>query len=526
MRFLTAFACTAVLAVAQSPLTTTFANNNSGGVGGAIYFDLTDTLGGGLTITDLDLNLNSTSGSTGTIDVYQIFGGTFRGNESNMAAWSLLSSGPVTSSGAGQPSNVLLNPPIIIPPLGSSAIALVANGLAHAYTNGTGGAGSAQVFSTTELTLTAGTASNSPFATLLFDPRIPNINIHYSLGTSSSVATNTSLGQGCIREYTSFFENFAPGAFDLNNTAISLLSTGNNYLVTSGGTYNPVGSLGTPTTLTLPANGQVAAGTLGLQVGSNGWVALGSGNSTAATPSVATLLSNPATAFYCWKSLNPTATGSGPVQYEEDVATGRAQVTFDGVFDSGGTTTAAANFVQFQVDTATNNVVIAWQTMSPTGIGIVVGYSPGGASVDPGATDLSQVASGNTVILTGNNDITPLSLTATSRPVLGTSWNLEVQDIPASTVFGVNIFGASDPGILDLSFLGLPGCELRANVDFVGGPWMPTGTTFNYVFPMPAMPLSLVGFEVFTQAATFGVPPVNAFGAITSNGVKGIVGDI
>ena len=55
---------------------------------------------------------------------------------------------------------------------------------------------------------------------------------------------------------------------------------------------------------------------------------------------------------------------------------------------------------------------------------------------------------------------------------------------------------------------------------------MPTGTTFNYVFPMPAMPLSLVGFEVFTQAATFGVPPVNAFGAITSNGVKGIVGDI
>jgi hypothetical protein len=36
----------------------------------------------------------------------------------------------------------------------------------------------------------------------------------------------------------------------------------------------------------------------------------------------------------------------------------------------------------------------------------------------------------------------------------------------------------------------------------------------------------LVGFQLFTQSAVFQVPPLNPFGAITSNGVRGTIGDV
>lgn len=68
-------------------------------------------------------------------------------------------------------------------------------------------------------------------------------------------------------------------------------------------------------------------------------------------------------------------------------------------------------------------------------------------------------------------------------------------------------------------------CPLRASLGVVIGPWTPTGSSYGYSFPVPALPLGLVGFELFTQAATFANPAPNTFGAITSNGVRGTVGD-
>ncbi|HEX5053989.1 MAG TPA: hypothetical protein VFZ65_19580 [Planctomycetota bacterium] len=342
-------------------------------------------------------------------------------------------------------------------------------------------------------------------------------------GASMNCASNTVLGQGCIRSYTSFYENFtSAGAFDLASSSLMLIAAGGTYVVTAGGSYNAVGSLSAPTSLTLTDDSSIATGTLGLTVGSNGWVALGAGNSNGFTPDVPTLLDNPATAFYCWHDYNPAAAGSGLVKYEE--AGTMAQITFDGVYDYGGTSAANANNLQFQIDTATGNVVIAWGTMSTLGNAFLVGYSPGGTSLDPGNSNLSDVRLGLSVITTGTTDIVPLSLAAISTPALGASWNLEVRDIPVGTVFGVNIFGVSDPGIPDLFFLGMPGCQLRASLDAIVGPWFPAGSTHGYSFPVPATPASLVGFNLFTQAATFGVPPVNAFGAVTSGGVKGTIG--
>ena len=118
-----------------------------------------------------------------------------------------------------------------------------------------------------------------------------------------------------------------------------------------------------------------------------------------------------------------------------------------------------------------------------------------------------------------------LALAATTRPVLGSTWELIAAGLPAGTQFGVTVLGGADPGILNLAFLGLPGCQLRASVDVVLGPWLPTAATWQQPLAIPASPASLTGFALFAPAATFVVPAPNAFGALTSNGVVGVRGD-
>jgi hypothetical protein len=186
---------------------------------------------------------------------------------------------------------------------------------------------------------------------------------------------------------------------------------------------------------------------------------------------------------------------------------------------------AGTNTFQFQLYPS-GLVNIVWVTMTPLGAngGVMVGYSPAGASLDPGNTDLTNI--GVTPINTSTTDVPPLALSPGTRPVLGTNWNLTTSQIPATGIFGVDIFGITDPGILDLFFLGMPGCQLRTTLDVIAGPWVVGGTTHNYSFAVPATPPSLIGFQLFTQSAVWQVPPVNAFGAIISNGVRGTLGDV
>ncbi|MFO1051023.1 MAG: hypothetical protein U1F36_02260 [Planctomycetota bacterium] len=129
----------------------------------------------------------------------------------------------------------------------------------------------------------------------------------------------------------------------------------------------------------------------------------------------------------------------------------------------------------------------------------------------------------NTSIGSGCNGLT---LGANSRPVLGSNWSLTVSGIPATASFGASFFGFSDPGLLDLANLGMPTCQLRASLDWVAGPWTPSGASQGYSFPIPAGSPSLLGLQFFTQAIVFTAPPVNAFGAITSNGMMGTLGDL
>ena len=341
-------------------------------------------------------------------------------------------------------------------------------------------------------------------------------------------ATAVSQGAGCLAQFGSFYENFGTAAsFDMASNSITLTSTGSGYVVTlGGGIYNPVGSLGAPTSLALTDDSQVAAGTLGLTVGSNGWVATGAGNSNAFTPSITTMLANPASAWYSWHDMNPTIVGSGQVKYEESGTL--AQVTYDGVWDFAGTTAADANNIQFQINTATGSVVICWGTMSTlgaSGTGHLCGYSPGGASADPGNTDLSALIA----LITYTTDIQPLSLVGVGRPIQGpvaVNYDVTTGNIPPSALIHLGIVGLAAPGV-PLFFLGMPGCFLNSSMDVVVGPsiFPPASLTWT-ALTLPALPPAFVGFQFNAQGVILGTPLNTAFGvgALTSNGMQMTVG--
>ena len=520
MRQLLSLCLTALAVTAQSPLTTTFLNNNAGAVGGGVYFDLNVTIAAGITITGLDLNVTG----AGSVDVYIASGGR-TGIQTNMAAWTLVSSGTVSSLGVGLPSPVAISPFSLTAGLYGVALAAV-GGVAHSYTYGNG---ANQTVITNEVTLLAGEATNTAFVGGLFTPRVVNTNIYFTSTGSGTFATNTTLGQGCIRAYASAYESFAsPAAFDLNGTSMTMIPSGGGYVVLSAGGFLPLGSISTPQVLALTDDSEVAVPLVAmgsfpantgvvtsLTVCSNGYVSTATGNGTAFTPSVPALLAAPQTIWSCWHDFNPAA--GGTIQVEQNAAV--TVVTWNNVRNFAGTSALDDSTWQMQFY-ASGQVVFAWQTMAATGTPYLVGYSPAGASADPGGIDLSTALP----YVIDATDAVPLTLTGTSRPVTGTSWNLTVSQIPATGLLGVDIGGVSDPGINDLASIGMPGCGLRASLDVLV-PFTVTGSTHSFSLMIPNVP-SLVNQLFYLTSGVFQVPPVNAFGAITSNGIKGKIGNM
>jgi hypothetical protein len=378
-----------------------------------------------------------------------------------------------------------------------------------------------RIFNTTSATAASGTVGTSYVAVCEFG---------YAPGGSGPIATNTSLGLGCVRQFASFYELFAtPAAFDLANSAITMIPTGTGYVVTPGGAFLPVGSVqAVPTALALGDDTAVTqpftVGTFfdssgpwtGVNVISNGCVAKAAGNTTVAAPSPGTMLADPQTGFYTQADYDPIGgAGAGTIWFEESSSV--ITVTWDHV--ASWNNPGSQNTFQMQLYPS-GVVTIAWVAMAAVGSngGVLVGYSPGGASADPGSTDLSTLP----VIILSSPDVLPLALAGASRPVTGTNWNLNVTNVPATGAIGVDIFGLSDPGINDLGFIGMPTCGLRASLDVLNA-WIVAGASHAYGVPVPNNP-ALINQHVFTTSAVFQVPPVNAFGAITSNGIDGKIG--
>jgi PKD repeat protein len=160
---------------AQSPLTTTFANNNFGNVGNCVYFDV--TVATPILITGTALNFQSAAGTTGSVEIYTTPMSRV-GKQTVPQSWTLVGVVTCTSNGPGVPTPLNIAPTAVAQ--GSFGVAYRAIGLAHAYTNGTG---SNQIYATAELRLVAGEASNAPFAGPTLAPRV--VNVTYSYVTTS-----------------------------------------------------------------------------------------------------------------------------------------------------------------------------------------------------------------------------------------------------------------------------------------------------------------------------------------------------
>lgn len=339
-------------------------------------------------------------------------------------------------------------------------------------------------------------------------------------------AINLAYGNGCYNISDSYYELIDPVGMDLSGLKITALSAGGapgtGHIVTVGpgpGNFTPGP---TAVTVVLGDDAEAPAGSLGLSIGSNCWVATAAGNSLGFTPSITTMLNQGADQVSAWTDLQPNASGSGQVFYEE--AGSLATVTFDGVW---GWNTTNPNTVQFTYDAVTGDYSIEFGVLSTTNPeNWLVGFSPSGPSVDPGNSDLSAA----TTFVASSTNLDALSLTASGAPISTSTSGSTVTYTTDNMVeyggglyIGLNIISTipSNPGT-PLAFLGAPGCE--AYVGTLAATQTMVGATSSQSVTFAVPPGTPAGFEVYSQSINL-VPPnslpngQNAFGLTTSNGI-------
>ncbi len=150
---------------------TGYLDNNQGGVGGGVYFDLTAS--GALTFDSIDTNFSAAAGNPVGLEMWTIAGQSYAGQEVS-GAWVQvgIDDGTAVAAGISSPTTITFAAPVNLP-AGLSAIALVAVGSGHAYTNGTG-ANQNFVSVNGAITLDLGTATNLAFTGVPFTPRVWN----------------------------------------------------------------------------------------------------------------------------------------------------------------------------------------------------------------------------------------------------------------------------------------------------------------------------------------------------------------
>ncbi|MEO6597834.1 MAG: hypothetical protein ABIP94_24065 [Planctomycetota bacterium] len=351
------------------------------------------------------------------------------------------------------------------------------------------------------------------------------LNVAGNLGTVSGFADANNYGVGCYNGRASFYEVIQnPANFDLSNSSFTMLPSGSGFVVTNGLTpFVPptvnaqVLPLGDDSTFTvnLTAPFPIPGGTTqSLEVCSNGYVSTATGNGQSAVINVVGFLNAPAASWRNWHDYDPSV--GGQVLFQE--VSGVVYVTWNQVPDWN--VPGSASTWQFQFDTTTGFVTYAFQQMSLTGSGgggngHLVGYSPGGPSLNPGSIDLSAAIPATFSIL--GTDLFDLKLDASSRPILGSSITLNTTNVPANAGIGLQLLGfvQINPGI-DLAVIGMPNC--RAYVQFVASIVLfPSGGTAAFPLSIPSS-VGFAGQQLYAQSAMFAAG-VNAFGAVSSNGV-------
>lgn len=355
------------------------------------------------------------------------------------------------------------------------------------------------------------------------------LNINGPLGPGQVVATTTNFGTGCVdRASASFYELFPMSGgptFDLSNTAIMLVPSGNGYVVlpTAPTWYTPTGpSLGlgddqvsTPQSLgfTLVYPGGF---TNDVHVSSNGFVwAAPNTNSACCSGNPAGLISDGARWCALWTDLNPSSFGAGQVQFDQDPVAGAAYVTWSGVAEYG----VVANLNTFQVAFFSSGIVeFRYQScaITQTFHDVLTGFTPG-FTLDPGSIDLSTALPHTT-----QPDSRALTLAASARPVIGNVVNLDTANITPAAYFGAATIGLNNPGI-DLTSLGMAGCSQYTDL-LVTLLFLPQGSPTASV---PFMVPNVLGLHLYAQSFVYDpAAGLTLLGAVSSNGVDFLVGNL
>ena len=478
-----------------------------------IFFDAEVLHPRGITVAGLDLHVATASGSNGTATVWTCSGSRI-GKHTSSGLWTQVASGPITSAGIGNLSHAAIGSFTLAP--GTTGIAVRLSGLSHRYNNTSGSDQNA------DLRIVGGEVQNGLFAGTLTNSRFVNCRLRYfAVGSTTS-----TFGSGCAAMTGSFYERFAAAsAFDLENRAFTMTRNGDGYVVREGGNFL-IPSAGAQV-LTMSDDSEVPTPTLSvpfpyggttysrLHVCSNGFVSAGSGNNTSYNPVASGLLLAQDPSWRVWRDLNPSLAAGGRVKFEQ--IQGIAYITFDGVWNYNGTSTAAANTFQFQFDGNTGNVVIAIRTLSDIDTAVLVGFSGGGPSLDPGDRDLSTALSAGFPAHTAD---LPLTLDATA-PAIGQSIRLTTGNVDPQTLFGAVMLGVQTfPAGLSLAPQ-MPGCFQYCDGSvtlplFLGG-----ATTQTTLFPTPGM----IGLQFGAQSVVYAPAVLPGVGAAVSNGVSFTVGN-
>jgi hypothetical protein len=254
-------------------------------------------------------------------------------------------------------------------------------------------------------------------------------------------------------------------------------------------------------------------------------------------PDAQGFLDCPVMAFWSWHDFNPGESGSGPVNYHEAVVGGAtiAYVTWNGVENYPGGTLNPST-MQFQLNLTTGDVKWVWVTMdgstaSPYGSGHLFGWSPAGPSTNPGSVTLATLPP----FVTSSTQIVGLALSASPAPISTTTSGTVVTYTTTNMrplagtgpYVGLNILSLGQvPGGLDLGIIGAPGCSSYVTALDLTQAMVGLTSTNTVTFAIPSgVP---AGFQLFSQSVNL-IPPnslpngQNAFGLLTSNGVKTLI---
>lgn len=519
----------------------------------ACFFDL--TVNTTITLQGLETASWTHPDDTMQVEVYLTTPGTttFIGNMQNAALWQLVGVSDSAVVSATDRRTMCFPGGITIQP-GTYGACFRSIGACIGFFQNSAAPAVLQVFSNAEMTFTGGNVQYAPFVTA---PQAIAFcwsgTIYYSNGANTEVcATDKKFGLGCNMTNGSWYQQWmspAASSAALNGKSLSMIFTGNGYAVTSPGT-----SAWIPPSLTaalLPASNNVetvvplptgstftypGGSTPSLNVHANGYVSIGP-NATVPLgwnyfPSPASLLgaNNPIYAG-CWKDFASNELNSGRVKHE---AVGNLYViTWDGVEAFPGSTTAQTpnpSTFQMQFDMITGDVHYIWQSITAIGGGqyydaVLIGYSPGGPSVDVGPIDINASPFPGFAVF--QPEIPGLTLDSTSPPVLGGLVNLTTSNPNTPFNFGANFISYQTfaPPYIDLGFLGAPGCQYLMDInngfysvitDLVPG-------FMTHTVAVPNNP-GLLGFTGGSQSIWLDNPPQNAFGITWSNGIELTIG--